>query len=155
MAGRVKPSAEAAGVVEELSDGDLVAVGHARNPVGDVVVEGDLALPDQLQDEVGGERLGLAGDLELHVGVQRLPGDEIGDASRADKRYPSGSRWRSELPGSGSCPGTERTISCTLASVCAGRGPLAVVFIRRRGSLLPQPEPNNDSTANQAPISAR
>ena len=77
---------EAAGVVEELSDGDLVAVGHARNPVGDVVVEGDLALPDQLQDEVGGERLGLAGDLELHVGVQRLPGGEIGDAGRADKR---------------------------------------------------------------------
>jgi hypothetical protein len=65
---------------------DLVAVGHTRDPLGDVVVEGDLAVSDQLQDEVGGERLSLAGDLELHVGVQRLSSGEIGNAGRAVKR---------------------------------------------------------------------
>jgi hypothetical protein len=35
-------------VVEKLSEADVITVGHARNPVGDMVVEGDLALPDQL-----------------------------------------------------------------------------------------------------------
>ena len=76
---------EAARVVEELTDGDLVAVGHARHPLGDVVVERHLVLADELQDEVRGECLGLAGDLELHVGVERRAGRQIGDAASGDE----------------------------------------------------------------------
>ena len=47
------------------------------------------------------------------------------------------------------------TIACTLASICAGRGPLPVLSFEGEEALPPQPEPSNDSTANQAPISAR
>ena len=70
---------ETAGVVEELSDRDLVAVGHTRHLSRDVVIEGHLPLPDEPQDEVGRERLGLAGDLELHVRVERRVGRQVGD----------------------------------------------------------------------------
>jgi hypothetical protein len=51
---------ETARVVEDLSDGDLVAIGHARDPFGYVVVERQLALAGKLKDQVGGERLWLA-----------------------------------------------------------------------------------------------
>ena len=65
---------------------DLVAVGHTHHPLGDVVVQGHLPLAHQLEDEVGREGLGLAGDLELHVSLQRLPGGQIRDAGRGDER---------------------------------------------------------------------
>ena len=39
---------EAAGVVEKFSEGYLIAVGHAGNPVRDMVVKRDPPLPDQL-----------------------------------------------------------------------------------------------------------
>ncbi len=74
-----------------------MTVGHTRDPLGNVVffragafdypsLRRDPALTHQLKDEVGGERLGLAGDLELHVGLQRPPRREIGDAPRRDQR---------------------------------------------------------------------
>ena len=55
-------------------------LGTPGHPLGDVVVERHLALADELENEVGREGLGLAGDLELHVGGERRPGREIGDA---------------------------------------------------------------------------
>src|SRR5262249_59411866 len=81
--------AETAGHVEELSERDLVPVGHARHPLGDVVVEGHLPLSHQLKDEGDREKLGLAADLELHVDGQRRTGGEVGDSGCADE----GSLW--------------------------------------------------------------
>src|SRR5947207_15938541 len=48
----------------------------------DVVVQMDLALADELQDEVADERLGLAGDLELHVRLEGRLRGEVGHTGR-------------------------------------------------------------------------
>ena len=66
---------QAAGVVEQLAHGDVVAVGHqAGQPPFQVVVQAKLVFPDQLQHRRGHKRLGHATDPEPVTG----PGGPVG-----------------------------------------------------------------------------
>jgi hypothetical protein len=55
----VQPIPKAAGVIEKLANRDLIPVRNTRHPFGDGVSEGDLALPDQLKDEVADKNVWL------------------------------------------------------------------------------------------------
>ena len=79
-------SAQAAGVVDQHSNGDRVAAfsGHQpRQVVADRRVEPDLTALDLLQDRGGGEGLGDAADAVPHVGRNGTAGADIGDAGGA------------------------------------------------------------------------
>ena len=69
--GSVGVVVEAAAHLEQLCDGDLVAIGHARDVLRDRIVEGELVLLSQLRDERGGHRLGVGGDAEVRGGARR------------------------------------------------------------------------------------
>lgn len=78
-------------MLEELPDGDPVAVvAVAVDETGQVAldrrVERDLAFVDQLQDDRGGEGLGLAGDAEMLVRLKGTRG--AGDRGAAGRQMP-------------------------------------------------------------------
>ena len=57
---------------QQLGDGDLVAVGYARDVLRHRIVEAELALLSQLQDHRGRHRLGIGGGPEIGVGAGRV-----------------------------------------------------------------------------------
>jgi len=74
---------DAAGVPEQLADGDRLGVGQqAGQVVGDRVVEPDPPLADELEDHGGDERLGHAGDPDPAPRVGCSPGTQVTDAGR-------------------------------------------------------------------------
>ena len=151
--GAVKPSARPLVWLRSWRIVIWSPLGTPVDPLGDVVVEGDLALADQLQDEVGRERLGLAGDLELHVRLQGLPGGEVGDTGRADE-VPFGLQMPIRTPGRAVRLWNRRTICSTCARVRAGRGPLAVSARERAAVSLPL-DPNADAAPSNTPTTTR
>jgi hypothetical protein len=61
----VKPAAH----VQQFSDGDLVAVWHARDVLQDWIVETELAFLGEQHDHCSRHRLGIGGDPEVRVGA--------------------------------------------------------------------------------------
>src|SRR6185312_5288589 len=59
---------ETAANVEQVGDGDVVTVGHARDVLRYGVVETELVLLRQLHDDGGGHGLGVGGDAEVGAG---------------------------------------------------------------------------------------
>lgn len=81
---------DAAGVLEQLAEGDPAAVvavapHHSRQPVVDGVVQGQPALGLQLEDHGGDQRLGRAGHAEVAVGRDRAAGAQVGRAAGGDR----------------------------------------------------------------------
>ncbi len=62
---------EAAAHFQQFGDGDVVAVGHARDVLRHRIAETELAFLGQLQDHRGRHRLGIRGDPEVGVGAGR------------------------------------------------------------------------------------
>ena len=62
---------EAAAHLQQFGDGDVVAVGHARDVLRHRIVETELAFLGELQDHRGRHRLGVRGDPEVGVGAGR------------------------------------------------------------------------------------
>lgn len=88
-----------AGVVEELADGDALAVwDQPGQPALDGVLECEFLLGDELQDDGGDERVGDTADAEAVARAQPGLGLQLAVAAgEADVRRPS--RMRSAAPG--------------------------------------------------------
>ncbi len=72
---------ETAAHFQQLGDGDVVAVGHARDVLGHRIVETELPLLSQLHDHRGRHRLGIRGDPEVGVGAGRVRGVQLRGAA--------------------------------------------------------------------------
>ncbi len=70
----------AAGVREEVAEGDVVGAGEIGVPAGDGVVEGELAILGEEEDAGGGELLGDGADGVVHGGGGGGRGGEAGVA---------------------------------------------------------------------------
>jgi hypothetical protein len=72
----------AAGVIEQLAEGDLLAVGQdPRQPTVQAVLQRQPALRDQLQHDGGDQRLGQAAGAEVQLGSHRPAGAQVGHAA--------------------------------------------------------------------------
>ena len=67
--GVVVVGVKAAAHIQQFCDGDVVAVGHARDVLRDWIVETELAFLGEQHDHCGRHRLGIRGDPEVGVGA--------------------------------------------------------------------------------------
>ena len=65
--GRVRVAVEPAAHLQQLGDGDVLAVGHVRNVVGHRVAELELAVLGEQHDQRRSHGLGVRGDPEMGV----------------------------------------------------------------------------------------
>ncbi len=71
---------QAAAHVRELTQRDVLSVGHSVDVRGDRVVQADLAAVDELEQRGDGEGLGLAADPHVQVGAHRGAVTRVRDA---------------------------------------------------------------------------
>ena len=95
---------EAAAHLQQLGDGDVVAVGHARDVLRDWIAETELAFLGQLQDHRGRHRLGVRGDPEVGVGAGRGRGAQLGGAG-GDREVALGGAQKNHGAGDQELPG--------------------------------------------------
>jgi hypothetical protein len=73
-------------VIEQVADGDQFAVrGKFREKIGEVIVVVQLAIVYQQHDARSGELLGERCQPEVGLGVNWMPGAEVGDSVSAAK----------------------------------------------------------------------